>query len=381
MPRFTPFVNRLLTALFVLAVTIPLVATIAGVDADGTSEENRDPAPLPATPTGYASLMAWPDGFSRYFADHFAFRSTLVRWQARARVEGLGVAPTTDVLLGKEGWLYYAADGAIPDYAAADRFTTAELEIWRTTLQRTYDWLARRGIAYLFVIAPDKHTIYPEFMPDGLRRVHEQARAAQLVQYLATHSTVPVIDLTNAVRAARPQGRLFHKTDTHWNELGAFAAYQALMARLPDSLGLRARPRQDFAQRTVITPGMDLARMLGLRSVLAEEDIQLEPRAPREVRVVEPVNGGRGMMFARVLTEGPSSAPRAVIFRDSFGSALVPFLSDHFSRALYLWQNEFDPAVVLAEQPELVIQEWVARHLYTAEPYDAVAAMEAIGQQ
>ena len=38
-----------------------------------------------------------------------------------------------------------------------------------------------------------------------------------------------------------------------------------------------------------------------------------------------------------------STLPRAVIFRDSFVSPLVPFLSEHFSRAVYLWQKTSCP--------------------------------------
>ena len=82
-------------------------------------------------------------------------------------------------------------------------------------------------------------------------------------------------------------------------------------------------------------------------------------------------------MDARVVTEGPPAGPRAVIFRDSFGSAMIPYLSEHFSRAVYVWRNDFDPSLVEAERPDVVIQEWVGRHLYTAAPYDAVAAVGA----
>ena len=63
-----------------------------------------------------------------------------------------------------------------------------------------------------------------------------------------------------------------------------------------------------------------------------------------------------------------------MVFRDSFGSALIPFLSEHFSRALYLWQYNFDPDVVQAEDPDVVVQEWVGRRLSTMPPYDPFAA-------
>ena len=69
-------------------------------------------------------------------------------------------------------------------------------------------------------------------------------------------------------------------------------------------------------------------------------------------------------MDARIVTEQDAPGrPRAVVFRDSFGSALIPFLSEEFSRAVYLWQYNVDPDVVLAERPDVVIQEWVGRRL------------------
>jgi hypothetical protein len=57
-----------------------------------------------------------------------------------------------------------------------------------------------------------------------------------------------------------------------------------------------------------------------------------------------------------------------VIFRDSFATAMAPFLSEHFSRAVYLWQKDFVPAQVVAEDPDVVIYEIAGRHLYNFIP-------------
>ena len=82
--------------------------------------------------------------------------------------------------------------------------------------------------------------------------------------------------------------------------------------------------------------------------------------------MVDPPGAEPTSELGRVVTEvADTRLPRAVIFRDSFASRLVPFLSEHFSRAVYLWQNDFDADVVGSEHPDIVIQEIVGRHLYS----------------
>ena len=35
-------------------------------------------------------------------------------------------------------------------------------------LDRLHDWLATKGIRFVFVVAPDKSEIYPEHLPEGV---------------------------------------------------------------------------------------------------------------------------------------------------------------------------------------------------------------------
>jgi len=373
--RLPAVAARILVGLFVLAVAVPLAGTVMGLDPDGLAEENRTPAPPPVLALDRASLAAWPEAFTRYFADHFAFRSALVRWQATVRVKALRSSTSPEVILGRDGWLFYGHRVATDDFAGAQVLTPSELEAWRLALQHTHDWLASRGVAFVFVIGPDKHVIYPEFMPEGIRRLGTSYRADQLVAYLRARSTVRVVDPRLPLAAGKAFDRLYHRTDTHWNELGALIAYQQVLAGLGRAGDLLPKSRLDFELHRAMVPGKDLARMLGLRSRLPEEELTLMPREPRLARVVEPVDGRTGSEVARVVTERAGALPRAVVFRDSFMTAMMPFLSEHFSRAVYLWQPNFDPAVIEAEHPDIVIQEWVGRNIGQDLPYDAVAAL------
>jgi alginate O-acetyltransferase complex protein AlgJ len=382
-PRLHRAWERALIAIFLLVIAIPPLATLAGVDRTAIEGENRRLAPFPRLAFDREALTAFPDAFTRYFEDHFAFRARLVEWQGRARLRYLRSSPQPTVITGKSGWLFYADDGSMDDYISARPFNAQELDVWRTTLQDTQDWLQRQGITYLFVLAPDKHAIYQEMMPDDIRRLHREWRYDRLAQHLRQHSNVHVLDLGPVLIGAKARERLFHLTDTHWNDRGAYVAYEEIMYRLNAMRpGLRPWPRSAFDARVATTGGRDLAGMLGLAGAMTEEDLLMTPRLPRCARMVEENVPNSNGSAARYVTEcDKPGLPRAVIYRDSFATALIPFLSEHFSRAVYLWERDVNPAVIAEERPDVVIHEWVGRHLATKTPYDAFASMRTARSQ
>jgi hypothetical protein len=365
--------NRLLILTFVVIISLPLAANLAGVDGADPGAENRELAAFPRLDGSMATLAEFPGRFVLWFDDHFGFRSTLVRWYGELRLFGLGISPTSTVIKGRDGWFFYGEDGSIDDYAHVDPMTPDALENWRAATTRARDWLRARGVAYLFFIAPDKYVVYPEMMPTTIRRVGAVSRTDQLYDTLSEVSDVSdtsgrfTVDVRPPLMQAKTSERIYHQTDTHWNDRGALVAYQIIIDALRRQVPAvpAAWSRDDFEPVTRDVEGMDLAGMMGLTRVLHEVDLALVPKRGRRARVVEPAGAGPMAEEGRLVTEIPgSSLPRAVIFRDSFVSRLVPFLSEHFSRAVYLWQNDFDADVVSQEHPDVVIQEIVGRHLY-----------------
>ena len=362
--------NRLAVALFIGILWLPLAANLAGRDGADAAAEKRELASFPAFDASWRSFAAFGDGFTRWFEDHFGFRSTLVRWYGEGALFALGVSPSAQVIMGRDGWLFYADDSGLEDYASETPLTPAELANWRTAIVGIRDWLHMRGIAYVFTIAPDKHVIYPEAMPASIHRIGAQSRLDQVIAAVSA-AGVTVVDLRGALRAGKARERLYQKTDSHWNERGALIAYQQIVnaarAQLP---GVTAPwTHDDFESGTTQREGMDLAAMMGLVRVLREEDLTLVPKHPRLAQVIEPQGALTSDHEGRLVTEvAGSELPRAVVFRDSFFSQLAPFVSEHFSRTVYVWQDDFDADVVLKERPNLVIQEIVGRHLHGFVP-------------
>ena len=151
--------KRLLALAFVAMISLPLAANIAGRDGADPEAENRELATFPS----FASRSVADFGgglaqLTRWFDDHFGFRSTLIRWYGEERLFGLGVSPSAAVVKGADGWFFYADDNAIDDYASPAPMTPDAIANWRRAVLAARDWLRGRGVAYVFTIAPDKHT-------------------------------------------------------------------------------------------------------------------------------------------------------------------------------------------------------------------------------
>jgi hypothetical protein len=345
------------------------------LEGAGLLKENRTLALRPALGTTPRLWRRFVVHYREYFNDHFGLRALLVRIHARIWVAWLNSAPNERILLGREGWLYLnRSDLGIESTRVAAPFTPQDLERWRQVLERRRDVLGQRGITYLFTVAPDKSTIYPEYLPPSVTRLNPQSRLEQLLEYLRRHSDVTAVDLRPPLLAAKRERPVYYQTDTHWNKWGAYVAYREIMAALPRRYpGLEAKPASRFSiERLAKKISGDLADMGGLGGYLREDDILLTPRSPGISRTVSSQSGRSGEIES-CATESPDpDAPRLVMLHDSFGDNLQPLLAEHFRRATFFRTPKVSLQVLDREKPDLVIQQIVERSLVNAPPATAV---------
>ena len=116
------------------------------------------------------------------------------------------------------------------------RLGEQDLRDWRRLLELRRDWLRERGIKYLFIVPPDKHTIYPEYLPTWMEPSSKPSKLQQLAEYMKTHSDVEFIDLSQTLIDAKKIRVNYLQTDTHWNAFGGFVAYRTLVQGLSRQL-------------------------------------------------------------------------------------------------------------------------------------------------
>jgi alginate O-acetyltransferase complex protein AlgJ len=358
-PRFQVIVDAVLVVLFASALSAPLVGMWLGIGQLQASEEKRQLAPLPNMTLNFRWWTTVPFAFTAYFNDHFGFRKTLVLDHAAFLVKVLGESTTPDVVVGKKGWLYFSKDRYMDSFRGQESFVPGELDQWVTALRRMRDWLASRGIPFYVIIPPDKHTIYPEYLPSSVTLNAGATRLDTLTAALR-EANIDVIDVRDALRRAKSTGPLYHRTDTHWNGDGGYVAYRAMLLeigrRFPQ---VRPYPRSYFRYWPRRYTG-DLNYMLGLTEGYEENLLFLLPKVETAVSHQE----GRTVISER----NDPQLPRMVMMRDSFGNFLTTLLTQNFSRATFLWDNNFNPELMEREKPDLVLFEIVERRLADGAP-------------
>jgi len=228
---FSPFL-KLLSPKIVKMVSANLRNSIKNENTNGWNDKVK------------AIQRSFESGVVKYFPD----KADLIDKNAWINLYIFGNSPSPKAIYGKHG-MFFEGYGErrvegdktrvfdnVTDYVGLSPFSKDELEIWRKVIEERYFWLKKRGIAYIFAVAPAKAQLYPENLPDRILKVKNRLnrlnRYDHLLDYLKDHCVAPVVDLKKALQVAKEQPPflpLYYRTDFHWNYYGAFIAYQAIM--------------------------------------------------------------------------------------------------------------------------------------------------------
>jgi hypothetical protein len=362
---------RIFVSLFLLILWLPLAQMKFSIIPELSFNENRTLAEKPYL-RHMSDLLSFAAKYEGYFNDHYGFRSSLVRLDSLLHLNVFNMSITPRVIIGDQGWLWYddPVDGvSLKDYYGSATFSDAELRRLKDRIIYINDELKKFNTHLLVVVAPNKHTIYPEYLPAIIRQAKGgKTRLDQVIRVL-NNSGVDFIDLRTRLMAEKKCSSypLYYRTDTHWNDLGAFFGYEEIITRLRriyphiKQLGI-----DDFIVRAETNRGSgDLANFLNLYGTLADTHITLTPKVKFSAEKM-PADQASAAGSNIIRFQIPNcNLPVLVVFRDSFTEALMPFLSESFSKSIYLkWLSggQIDLSVIAREKPAIVIFEIVERY-------------------
>ena len=316
----------------------------------------------------------WAQDFERWFSDWYGMRDALVYYGSRLQMARTGLPMNQQVVVGRDNWLFYDEDYTpghlhFASLYGKDPFVPSDLQTIADNLTAVRKHLAACRIPFYLVIAPDKQTIYPEKLqmppPSGAT-----TQADQLDAYLrAADPQLRVIDLRGPVKAAKPTQTydLYYRTDTHWNQLGAFFGYQAIAKRLLRDGVLAAAPWAELdgynIKRTPYAGGDIAVNLLDLPGYFRDYVMQLDSKQPWQTRQITPQGWPADVNNSFLATESATGSGNLLLYRDSFSDSLMPFLAEDFHLMYSFLGHRIDGSRVRQAHPKAVVLEIVERNL------------------
>jgi alginate O-acetyltransferase complex protein AlgJ len=270
------------------------------------------------------------------------------------------------VIEGRGGRLFIANDHNqfLRQLSGELRLAKFGLERWREVLEHRISMLRQLGARYVFMVAPDSHSVFPRDLPKGVEVV-SQRPVHQIAEHLEqTGSEAGVIyPLEELLTAAREQP-IYSLTDSHWNDYGGFVAYRRILRELGPEIPVRRLELDDVEFDEQRLPG-DLG-------------FKLTPPVTSPHFVARMVGESARLVFdncvdttgAHIVTECPAApASTCVLFGDSFSYPVLKFFAESFRRFVFVHSSTVDPDVVRRERPHAVVSLMAERFMIEV-PFD-----------
>ncbi len=351
---------------FALLLVLPTLDQVLGLSARFSNTENRALTGPP--PLHFPHVGSFVRQFDQYYKENFGGRNPLFYLYSRWKLRVLGESPLPEkVVVGRNGWFYLgnSYNHVIDQHRGLQLLTADSAQIIANHLVGRQQELARRGVQLYVLIAPDSHTIYPEYLPDRLQPSSVPSRLDVLKQAVG-RTTVPFVDIRDTLRRAKQQHVVYYQTDTHWNDYGTLIGCAALLGRMrQDNPTLPPAQISEYSIDQQRGVGGDLVRMLTLQDELKDPVYYaIRPAPARMARQAATVpNPVSGFPSTRFVGPTDNNSTNLLLIGDSFSHSMMQFLPGYFGKSYFVRARRLDSALVQTERPNVVVIEVVERNL------------------
>lgn len=236
---------------------------------------------------------------------------------------------------GKDDWLFLGNN--YENTISKLKLTITPEESQITATKKLFSSIAETAGKYntkvVLIIAPDKTSIYPEYLPENIVPSKEKyinffSNTLNNVSNLTVYN--PTVEL---IHAKKTEGILYWKTDTHWNDKGAFLAYKGFSELLHLPL-----PQVEFVPSLTTHTG-DLIGIANLKEFPLHKDDNWDvvwKNKPivfeREISNEQKTSFGTATV---VINDNPLSNMYVWVSGDSFSGALRQYFNATFKEVRY----------------------------------------------
>lgn len=313
-------INYILIILFLIFIGYYACLFLFTKDSVSTENEKRELSELPEiSPENYPNITK---EFTAYLKDYIPYRQKVTQLYNDTMVNVFNISNEDAVIIGKDNWLFYNSNAKesntneIIDYNGSEIFTEEQMERIAREIRGADAFCKEHGAQMVFLIAPNKSSVYPQNMPSSYVKVNDVTRIDLLYDYLCENTDAIIIYPKQELMKLSEDYKVYFANDTHWNGLGGYFA-SLLIAK---ELGIEY-PKLDDMELISQSSAEDLKLMLGV-SYYSEDIGNLTPDFGKMCKMYKLEK----LEHIEYFETDNKNGKRMLLLGDSFSEALVPAL-------------------------------------------------------
>ena len=333
-------------ALIIIALMVPFVGMSFWMTTETT--ENKEMSRWPQLIEDGNYNTDYLEEAGTYFEEHMAFRLQMLTANSAIWGKIFHTSTTDQVIVGEDDWLYYG--GTANDYTGRDLLSDRELYNIVYNLSLVQEFMEKNGSQFLLAVVPNKNTLYGDHMP----YYYQPGTDSNLdrLNKLLEQNNIHFIDLKEAFQ--NEEEVLYFKRDSHWNNKGAVLAYNEIL----DYLGKDHETYLNVPYEVRTDHVGDIDEILYPLAAEKEEDFYYEKDWEYQY-----VNDVTDNMEAWIETVNAQKEGSLLMYRDSFGESILPFLAEEYGNAYFSRLVPYNFGNIIQYHPDVVIIERVERNI------------------
>lgn len=365
------FRRKLFIGIFVGVLVGPMISyPFVKKYIDTENYENRELVEKPELAA--TTIKDYPALYEDYFNDHLPYKNQLQFINNMTDFFVFHDLNSDRVLLGKDEWLFYKAEGCLDDYRGIRAYSQTELEEMKNNLQIAQAWFADHNIQMIVNIVPNKHEVYSEKLPDEIVEVNPVSMSEQAVSYIKNNSDMDIFYDLDKLKKAAENYQVYYKYDTHWNYVGGYYGTISLMEVLGKTMDVCKQEdivpwNQDIFATAPQQSGKkyDLAMMIGMPNFLdADRDKKYMVNYKPQIQFTFETLASYSDIDTMLYHSNAEDERNIMMVCDSFGNLNMPYIAKEFKNASCIHYNHYECGFMEKYQPDIVIFQFVERQAY-----------------
>jgi hypothetical protein len=350
---------------FIVIIIAPLFVQLFEIQLEQTNLEKRELFKWPNTST----LIDFPKKFETYYNDNFGLRPQMIALAGQIKTNIFRSSPKPELVqFGRDNFLFYNAleDEIYASYTNKNRISEADIDSYYRMFKARKDSLTKKNIKYLIGFWPNKHTVYSDKLPASMTRqiVYSKSLADQIVAYFITKEE-QFFDVRKPLLENAKDKLLYRKFDTHWNSDGSYIGYRTFCEQTSLILGVTPFQKNEFNIAYNNVRSGDLTKQMGVDQIWGYNE-EVPEYMLKDANLNFEVVPDLRFPAGSIVTKNPKASKnqRVLIFRDSYTTQLIQFISLHFTEVVYL-NETYNENIIDLYKPQIVISCRVERYMLT----------------